>query len=225
MWFLVFGTQKNKENYFTVSGIEITIQDPLSEDIDVKSIVKLALTIVPRILFKSIRKIKIGQFKELNDRDLDALYKDKIIYLTNLQESDADLLDDIIHEIAHSVEVEYSDMIYSDGSVRREFINKRLKLKKAIDSMGYQISLDLYKQTRYDEEFDMFLYKKVGYKKIAASTPGLFLSPYAATSLREYFAIGFENIFLNQESYQVMRRNSPSLFEKLINLISIEEEK
>ena len=186
---------------------------------------KLALTIVPRILFKSIRKIKIGQFKELNDRDLDALYKDKIIYLTNLQESDADLLDDIIHEIAHSVEVEYSDMIYSDGSVRREFINKRLKLKKAIDSMGYQISLDLYKQTRYDEEFDMFLYKKVGYKKIAASTPGLFLSPYAATSLREYFAIGFENIFLNQESYQVMRRNSPSLFEKLINLISIEEEK
>jgi len=218
-------TQKNKENYFTVSGIEITIQDPLSEDIDVKSIVKLALTIVPRILFKSIRKIKIGQFKELNDRDLDALYKDKIIYLTNLQESDADLLDDIIHEIAHSVEVEYSDMIYSDGSVRREFINKRLKLKKAIDSMGYQISLDLYKQTRYDEEFDMFLYKKVGYKKIAASTPGLFLSPYAATSLREYFAIGFENIFLNQESYQVMRRNSPSLFEKLINLISIEEEK
>mgnify|MGYP001334284426 FL=1 len=218
-------TQKNKENYFTVSGIEITIQDPLSEDIDVKSIVKQALTIVPRILFKSIRKIKIGQFKELNDRDLDALYKDKIIYLTNLQESDADLLDDIIHEIAHSVEVEYSDMIYSDGSVRREFINKRLKLKKAIDSMGYQISLDLYKQTRYDEEFDMFLYKKVGYKKIAASTPGLFLSPYAATSLREYFAIGFENIFLNQESYQVMRRNSPSLFEKLINLISIEEEK
>ena len=218
-------TQKNKENYFTISGIEITIQDPLAEDINVKSIIKQALTIVPRILFKSVRKIKIGQFKELNDRDLDALYKDNIIYLTNLQESDEDMLDDIIHEIAHSVEVEYSDMIYSDGSIRREFINKRLKLKKAIDNMGHQVSLDLYKQTRYDKEFDMFLYKKVGYQKIAAATPGLFLSPYAATSLREYFAIGFENIFLNQESYQIMRKNSPSLFEKLINLLSIEEEK
>lgn len=218
-------TQKNKENYFTISGIEITIQDPLAEDINVKSIVKQALTIVPRVLFKSVRKIKIGQFKELNDRDLDALYKDNIIYLTNLQESDEDMLDDIIHEIAHSVEVEYSDMIYSDGSLRREFINKRLKLKKAIDNMGHQISLDLYKQTRYDKEFDMFLYKKVGYQKIAAALPGLFLSPYAATSLREYFAIGFENIFLNQDSYQIMRKNSPSLFEKLINLLSIEEEK
>ena len=54
-------------------------------------------------------------------------------------------------------------------------------------------------------------------------TAGLFYSPYAATSLREYFANAFENLFIKEESYQVLRKISPKLFEKLITLLTLEE--
>lgn len=218
-------TQKNKENYYTINGIEISIKDPIPPHIDLKSTIGKALTIMPRHLFKSIKKITIGQFQVLNDRELDALYKDKVIYLTNLQDSSADILDDIVHEIAHSVEVEYEDLIYADGELQAEFLEKRRKLKYSLDNLGFFMPLDKYTETRYDREFDMFLYKEVGYPTLAPVTAPIFLSPYAATSLREYFAVGFENLFLNQDSYQILRRKSPNLFKRLVNLLSLEEEK
>ena len=52
----------------------------------------------------------------------------------------------------------------------------------------------------YDEEFDMFLYEDIGYDKLATLMQGLFINPYAATSLREYFATGFTDFFMNSLS-------------------------
>ena len=45
---------------------------------------------------------------------------------------------------------------------------------------------------------------------------GLFVSPYAATSLREYYASGFEDYYLNNG--KVIKKISPALYEKINNL-------
>ena len=50
---------------------------------------------------------------------------------------------------------------------------------------------------------------------------GLFVSPYAATSLQEYFANGVENYFLDDRDY--LRKISPVLTEKIIRILENEQ--
>ena len=59
----------------------------------------------------------------------------------------------------------------------------------------------------------MFLYQDVGYALLTTLTMGLFVSPYAATSLREYFATGFDKYYLEDRRY--LKNISPILFEKI----------
>ena len=72
----------------------------------------------------------------------------------------------------------------------------------------------------YRDAFDHFLYKEVGYPLLSSLTAGLFMSPYAATSLREYFANGFEWFFLkDQQTY--LKQISPVLYNKLDKLANV----
>ena len=67
--------------------------------------------------------------------------------------------------------------------------------------------------TEYNETFDNFLYKEVGYSKLGSAVMGLFVSPYAATSLEEYWAVGFEDYFVGDREY--LKKISPQLFNKI----------
>lgn len=216
--------QKSKQKNYSINGIQIYIKDPLPDNIDPNMVLQDVFSLMPRLFFRDIKYIKIGDFEELSSRDLDALYKNSTIFLTNLQDSNDDMLDDIIHEVAHSVEEVYSSLIYSDGLLEKEFFLKRMSLKKILSNMGNSKYLDKFSNLSYDREFDFFLYKEIGYEKIESAAPGLFLEPYAATSVREYFANGFENFFLNQNAYQILRKSHPVLFKKLIKLLSLESE-
>ena len=40
-----------------------------------------------------------------------------------------------------------------------------------------------------------FYIKKIGYDKLSPIMTGIFMTPYAATSLREYFATGFVEFY------------------------------
>ena len=60
---------------------------------------------------------------------------------------------------------------------------------------------------------DDFLYKEVGYETLWKVINGLFISPYAATSLEEYFCKGMEEYFLGKSS--LLKSISPQLFKKL----------
>ena len=72
-------------------------------------------------------------------------------------------------------------------------------------------------QTNYDRELDKYFYEDVGYATMASMSIGMFYSPYAATSLREYFANGFENFFLKDSNY--LKDISPFLYKKINNLV------
>ena len=49
----------------------------------------------------------------------------------------------------------------------------------------------LFFSDEYVDELDDFLFKKLDMITLEALTPGLFLSPYSVTSIREYFAEWF----------------------------------
>ena len=46
--------------------------------------------------------IIVGWFKEFEERDINAFYKDATIYVSNVQDDEDDMVDDIVHEFAHS---------------------------------------------------------------------------------------------------------------------------
>lgn len=117
-------SKKLKDKY-SLYDMEIFIKDPLPEDIDMDFVLRYIKSRVPINLFRGVDMIYIGQFSYLSDREVNALYMDGAIYLTNKQEDDKDIIDDIIHELAHSLEEIYGHLIYDDGRIEREFLGKR----------------------------------------------------------------------------------------------------
>lgn len=212
---------KNKKyNHFTFSGVEVIIKDPLP-NIDINEVLENSFSKIPKKFKTGIKKIKIGQFEELENRKIQAMFKDGTIFLTNKQNGNSDMIDDIVHEIAHSVEEIYKEKIYSDGSIRNEFLQKRKNMWMLLRDKGIHIELEKFLNLEYDEKFDEFLYKQVGYDVLSILLSSIFYSPYAATSIREYFANGFEAFFMKEDIDRLMKL-SPSIYHKLTSMMGEE---
>ena len=143
--------------------------------------------------------------------------KDGALYVTNDQDSENDMIDDLIHEIAHAIEEKYGNLIYSDGKIEREFLNKRQSLWELLEREGYDPPQKKFYNTEYDKYFDHYLYNIVGYPLLENLIVGLFYSPYAITSINEYFANGFENYFLRDKAY--LKNISPALYNKINDIM------
>ena len=76
---------------------------------------------------------------------------------------------------------------------------------------------NLYKYKVIDD----FLYQDVTYETLWQLVPGIFPSPYAVTSLREYWAKGFEQFYMGQQ--ESLRETSPVLFSKLMQIHNLED--
>ena len=107
-------------------------------------------------------------------------------------------------------------MFYKDKKVENEFLGKRSRLYSLMRAEGIKVYESSFLETRYSKEFDYFLYKEVGYERLGNIATGLFSSPYAITSLREYFATGFEEYYIGDRNY--LKKISPSLYNTLIYL-------
>ena len=80
---------------------------------------------------------------------------------------------------------------------------------------------NMFHDLDYDAKFDDYLVNQVGYKKLGNYINGLFYSPYAATSVREYFARGFEAYFLFKDQ-KYLANISPILYNKIETLADME---
>ena len=83
--------------------------------------------------------------------------------------------------------------------------------------MGYKIPLSVFMETEYNKDFDLFLYEKIGYNKLSNIIQGIFVSAYAPTSLKEYFATGFTEYYLDS-NHDYLKKTSPELYKKLFLL-------
>ena len=118
----------------------------------------------------------------------------------------------------HHAEVLYPEQIYGDQKIKKEFLKKRYELEFELKSEGYWTQEYDFKNLKFDEDFDQFLYKRVGKNLLRMITSGMFIRPYGAVSLREYFATGFEQYFLG--SKQKLKKISPELYKKIDDLVN-----
>lgn len=209
-----------RREYHLFNRIYVYIKDPLPEDINLSLILQRVEDTIPEHLTRDVDSVFIGQFEELISREVDAVYDKGTIYLTNDQDNDEDVFDDIIHEFGHSIENWAGMEIYGDGAIEREFVAKRKKLFTILKSLEYDVQLIDFLDTEYSKNFDFFLYKSVGYDKLNLLTVGLFPTAYSATSVKEYFAIGFSEYLYGDRKN--LKQVSPFLYQKVGQLIDPE---
>ena len=217
----ILKSKKQKREFLLFGRIMIFIQDPLVSDVvDFDEIVKDLGTLVPPHLFENLDIIYIGQEKELIDRELEALYDSGAVYITNTLAENIDYIENIIHENAHAIEKAHGLLIYGDGRIQREFVGKRNRLFHIIKSQGYDVSDLNYSESEYQQEIDDFLYQELGYNNVNYLINGLFLNPYAVTSISEYFASGLEKYLIDATKREQLRKLSPELTKKIEELIN-----
>jgi hypothetical protein len=199
---------------YTIGDMAFVVKHNVTGNINFNNVIQI-LKKIPLPIIQTVDAIYIGEFSFLKKRQVDALFDERTIYVSNDQENEQQLLKNIVHEFAHGCEEAYYRDIYEDGAIKEEFLKKRIRMFEILEAYGFnKIPKESFLNPEYNENFDLFLYKTVGYDKLNSLTSGIYLSPYAATSLREYFANGFEKYFL--ENSQEVERISPALYQKLI---------
>ena len=207
--------KQHKEGIF-LDNIHVFIKDHIIGDVNLDSVLKKVKNSIPLHLFGGLDAIYVGQFKELQQKEVNAAFMDGALYISNIQQDEESMLEDIVHEIAHSLEEVTHYNMYQDNSIYDEFLAKRMKLQSILESNSYNTSKQNFTKLEYDVKFDKYLYEEVGYPALHTMTVNLFCSPYGATSIREYFANGFEFYFVKNR--QLVRKLSPQLYKKLIEV-------
>lgn len=212
----------NAPSEMAINGILIIVKDPLPKTVNLKSCLSYVLERMPKTVLSDVERIMIGQFPFLKSRHVDAVYSDGIIYVSNVHDNNLDFYTDVVHEIGHAFEERNRDFLYGDGQVEKEFLGKRKKLFDLLFANNLiipAIKKEMFLQTSYNEIFDEFLYKTIGYPVLRNFTQGLFISPYGATCLREYYGNGFENFFTND--IFIVKKYSPSIYNKLVKFLEM----
>ncbi len=211
---------KEKQNriidFYTPMGTHVYFKDQMLNDaIDVEAAVARYESAMPRHLLSCVEMIVFGEFDEFHERGINAFYDANTIFISNLQDDEADIFDDLVHELSHGIEEQYGYQIYSDQKIYDEFLNKRMHLYKILWEMGYKAPKSFFQDVEFSKEFDDFLHKQVGYDKLSGVLRGLFINPYAATSLREYFATAFTDFYM-EPNHKFLKTISPQVYEKII---------
>ena len=215
--FIIENSHENQrnQNHFKIFGfIDLYIKDQLPQNIDILKVIEQVEEKIPFHLTNEIEAFYVGSFKEFEEKQVNAMYLDGAVYVTNDQDNIPDMVDDIIHEIAHAMESIFERQIYSDSKIQTEFLGKRERLREMLSQYGYFDKKDIsFSNLEYSKELDDFLYKDLGYDKLETFCIGLFIKPYSATDLREYFASAFEEYLLGDMEY--LKRISPIAFDKV----------
>tara|TARA_Y100000034_G_scaffold126518_1_gene177857 strand:+ start:628 stop:1302 length:675 start_codon:yes stop_codon:yes gene_type:complete len=210
--------QDQKSEYTVFGSIPIIIKDKLTNYVDMTQLVKTIETLLPRFSKNLVKAIIVADHPIFDMKKVNAFYYDKKMYISNHQDDLNDMLDDIVHEYAHVLEKEYSKEIYSDKIIEDEFLLKRRQLERIIKYQDFDINEYDFDDIKYNKELDNFLLNVIGYERFGKLTNyGLFINPYAATSLREYYATGFEEYMLGD--HQELQTISPKLFNKIKNIV------
>jgi len=208
--------QKMRDYYVHQTIPFVVIGELNPEKVNIGKVINTLNKKVPQELFYGVDVIYVAHLPEFDEREINAVYKDAAIYITNHQDNDMDMLDDIIHELAHATEAVFHEKIYEDGDIEIEFLAKRKRLYRILKNEGYAVDFHDFLDINYNKDFDFYLYDDVGYGALEGYGQGCFLSPYSATSLREYYATAFTDYFLYDRD--AVKRICPAAYSKIKSL-------
>ena len=205
---------RERREYSLFGDIQVYVKDSLPQNIDVSVVLRDIENTIPSELVYGVEVIIIGKFDVLDKRGVKAAFLDGGIYVTNEQENNDDLLDDIVHEISHSIEATHGSLLFSDGDLAEEYLGKKQRLVDLLTADGYMVPPDIVSSLKYNVDFDEFLHYELGWEKARNYCSGLFIDSYGAVSISEYFATGFESYYVDTNGAE-LSKISPVLHQKV----------
>lgn len=213
----------SKREYY-LGEIPVFVLDHMPEHIDLQFVLDEIKESVPHSFLTMIESIYIGNFPELENREIQAMLKDGAIYLSSFKGEDdiqeSVIVDDIIHEIGHALEAEKAHLVYGDNSIEKEYIGKKKRLMDLLFAEGEVFDKSIFFSEHEVSDFDDFLYNTIGYDRLSLIINGLFISPYSITTIREYFSNGFEEYIRGDRKH--LKETSPYLFYKIEEIMHME---
>ena len=212
-------TKDQKKEHYLFGTILVFIKDKFPVDINIDQVLRDTEKKIPRdLVVRTLDAVYIGEFPSLlGAGDYTAKYEDGAIYISNEQFDEQDLFRDLVHEISHAIEDVHGADIFGDKKIENEFLGKRQRLYSILSAEGYEVSLSMFLNIDHSEGMDNFLYRELGYPTLTSYAMGLFVSPYAATNVKEYYARGFEEYVYGDKEY--LKKVSPSLYNVLEKLL------
>ena len=144
--------QDRKE--YNLYNVPVYIVDKYPDNIKVNNIIEMVKSTLPPSFFEGLEVIYVGDFPELNQRDIQAMLKDGAIWLSsnNVKNflTEPLIAESIIHEVAHLIEGRWKDFIYGDGAIESEYNGKKqrlLDILKAEGESGAVESISFYEFT------------------------------------------------------------------------------
>ena len=200
---------------YYIYNIPVWLTQVPQPGVDIPTFCQEVEAILPQALLRNVDVVYIGNFAALKDKN--AAYDNGAIYMTCEEPTNFDMLENFVHETAHALEDTFGWQIYDDSLIK-EFKGKRERLYQLLKAAGFPVNHLLFKQTEYNKKFDEYLAFEIGYADLAAHTMGLFVTPYGATSIQEYFANGFEQYFLDNPLS--ILKTSPILYQKIESILN-----
>ena len=108
---------QERREYSLFNDIQVYIKDSLPNTVDMSVVLRDIENTIPAELVYGVEVIIIGKFEILDKRGVKAAFLDGGIYITNDQDNNADIFDDIIHEISHSIESTHGSVLFADGEL------------------------------------------------------------------------------------------------------------
>ena len=118
---------REKREMLLYNRIPVLLQD--NPNYNVEELLRIIKNKIPQELVSGLDYVLIGGSSYMEDRDVDSVYKDGIIYMSNEMQDLEEAALSMIHEIAHLVEETHPD-IYMDQTIETEFLGKRKKLEQ-----------------------------------------------------------------------------------------------
>ena len=148
------------DNLTFFGTINVFVKDPLPEDVNLNVVLRRIENILPSYFVSNVDAVYVGMFEEFVEMDTNAAYKDGALYITSDQYDEDDMIDDIVHEIAHSLEERNYEEIYGDDHLESEFLGKRKFLHHILPD-NKRANMVYFLNPSYDQNFDMYLYKEL----------------------------------------------------------------
>ena len=207
-----------RQEVIAFGNVEVNIIQPLPESVSLAKVLHMISGLLPKDYYRGISKIQVSDHPKFANKEFNAMYQDGTLYVSPDQDNEEDMIDDIIHETAHHLEVIALEEIYGDQRIISEFVKKRKELRYELAAEGYDVKSYDFEELKYDKQFDDFLHKRVGYQTIKYLMQYDFVRPYGATSLREYFACAFQEYYLGNRDRLFDR--CPAVYKKIDELHS-----
>lgn len=208
---------ESKKKYINFGKIGIVEVDPV-ENIDLSWVFSELFKFVPNSFVDGLVGIYFGDFPELKERKIKSYLSDNVIVISNNLKSEKELIKILVHELAHNIERNNKEDLYSNKEILKEFLSKRRVLADRLKLNGVKsIPRAFIENPDFLDEIDHWLMDVVGYDRLNLSITSLFPDVYSVTSVREYFACCFEIFFLeNKKEVETM---APAVYNAISDLV------